>query len=64
MLKTVEHERVVRIHITRLPEGVYLATSDDVQGLVAQGRTGAETFEIACDVASKLNEGKVLYVRA
>lgn len=30
-------ERIVHIHIEKLPEGVYLATSDDVQGLVAQG---------------------------
>ncbi len=58
MLKTVEHERVVRIHITRLPEGVYLATSDDVQGLVAQGRTVTETLEIARDVARKLIEAQ------
>lgn len=58
MLKAVEHERIVRIHITRLPEGVYLATSDDVQGLVAQGRTVAETLEIARDVARKLIEAQ------
>ena len=58
MLKTVEHERVVRIHITRLPEGVYLATSEDVQGLVAQGRTVTETLEIARDVARKLIEAQ------
>lgn len=32
-------ERVVNLHIEKLPEGVYLATSDDVQGLIAQGRT-------------------------
>jgi predicted RNase H-like HicB family nuclease len=37
-----------------LPEGVYLATSDKIQGLVTQGRTVAETLEIACDVARKL----------
>ena len=30
---------------------VYLATSDEVQGLVAQGRTIQETVEIARDVA-------------
>lgn len=54
MLKITERERIVRIHIERLPEGVYLATSDDVQGLVAQGRTVAETLEIARDVARKL----------
>ena len=35
MVDTVELQRVVRLHITLLPEGVYLATSEDVQGLVA-----------------------------
>ncbi|MDO8673644.1 MAG: DUF1902 domain-containing protein, partial [Dehalococcoidia bacterium] len=28
-------ERIVKIHIEKLPEGVYLATSEDIQGLVA-----------------------------
>ena len=42
----------------RLPEGVYLATSDEVQGLVAQGRTIQETVEIARDVAKKLIEAQ------
>jgi predicted RNase H-like HicB family nuclease len=51
-------ERIIRIHIQRLPEGVYLATSKDVQGLVAQGRTVAETLEIARDVARKLIEAQ------
>lgn len=36
-----------------MPEGYYLATSDSIQGLVAQGRTIAETLEIARDVAKK-----------
>lgn len=58
MLNIVERERVVRLHTTRLSEGVYLATSDDVQGLVAQGRTVAETVEIARDVARKLIEAQ------
>ena len=49
-------ERIVNLHIEHLPEGVYLATSDDVPGLVAQGRTIAETLEIARDVAKKLIE--------
>jgi predicted RNase H-like HicB family nuclease len=49
---------IVKIHIEKLPEGVYLATSDDVQGLVAQGRTIAETVEIARDVARKLLEAQ------
>jgi hypothetical protein len=26
-------EKILNIHIEKLPEGVYLATSDDVQGL-------------------------------
>ncbi|MFZ5882049.1 MAG: type II toxin-antitoxin system HicB family antitoxin [Chloroflexota bacterium] len=52
-------ERIVRVHIEKLPEGVYLATSDDVQGLVAQGRTITETLEIARDVARKLLEAQV-----
>jgi len=44
-------ERIIKLHIEKLPEGVYLATSNDVQGLIAQGRTSLETFEIARDVA-------------
>jgi predicted RNase H-like HicB family nuclease len=51
-------EHIVRIHVEKLPEGMYLATSDDVQGLVAQGRTIAETVEIARDVARKLLEAQ------
>jgi predicted RNase H-like HicB family nuclease len=49
-------EHVVNLHIEKLPEGLWLATSDDVQGLVAQGRTIAETLEIARDVARRLIE--------
>jgi predicted RNase H-like HicB family nuclease len=46
------------LHIEKLPEGVYLATSNDVQRLVVQGRTTHETLEIARDVASKLLEAQ------
>ena len=49
-------ERILNIRIEKLTEGVYLATSDDIQGLVAQGRTIAETIEIAEDVARILLE--------
>lgn len=49
-------ERVIQLRIEKLPEGVYLATSVDVQGLVAQGRTIQETLEISRDVAKKLIE--------
>lgn len=51
-------EKIINIHIEKLPEGVYLATSDEVQGLVAQGRTVNETLEIARDVAKKLLEAQ------
>lgn len=49
-------ERIIKLRIEKLPEGVYLATSDDVQGLIAQGRTVVETVEIARDVARRLFE--------
>lgn len=49
-------EQIAKLHIQKLPEGFYLATSDDVPGLVAQGRTVAETIEIARDVTKKLLE--------
>ena len=49
-------ERAIRIHIERLPEGVFLGTSPEVAGLVAQGRTVAETLEIARDLARKILE--------
>jgi len=51
-------ERIINIHIEKLPEGLYLATSEEVQGLVAQGRTITETLEIARDVAKKLLEAQ------
>lgn len=49
-------EKVVTLHIEKLPEGVYLATSDDVPGLVAQGSTIAETVEIAKGLIPILRE--------
>ena len=51
-------EHMIQLHIEKLPEGVYLATSDEVQGLVAQGRTIQETVEIARDIAKKLIESQ------
>jgi len=44
------------IHLESLPEGGFLATSEELPGLVAQGQTAAETLEIAQDVARKLIE--------
>jgi len=53
-------EQIANLHIEKLPEGVYLATSEDISGLVVQGRTRTitETLEIARDVARKLLEAK------
>ncbi|CAG1772194.1 hypothetical protein BAC3_02404 [uncultured bacterium] len=39
-------------------ESYYLATSSDIQGLVAEGRTLAETLEIAQDVAKLILQDK------
>ena len=51
-------ELAIRTHVEQLPEGLYLATSDELSGLVAQGRTVAEALEIARDVARKLIEAR------
>ncbi len=49
-------EFCLEVNVESLPEGGYLATSDDFPGLVAQGRTMAETLELAQDVARRLVE--------
>jgi predicted RNase H-like HicB family nuclease len=58
MLTSVQMELAIRIHIEELPEGVFLATSEELPGLVAQGRTAAEALHIARDVARKLIEAR------
>lgn len=52
-------EILLGIHVEALPEGGFLATSTELPGLVAQGRTVAETLEIAQDVARKLVESYI-----
>jgi predicted RNase H-like HicB family nuclease len=47
-------ERLINVHIEKLPEGYYLATSDALPGLIAQASTLTETLEIAQDVAKHL----------
>lgn len=42
--------------MSKVENGQFLAESDDIPGLVAQGRTITETVEIAQDVARKLIE--------
>lgn len=49
-------EYLIPISIEHLEDGEYLATSPVLNGLIAQGRTIAETLEIAEDVARKLIE--------
>jgi predicted RNase H-like HicB family nuclease len=51
-------ELAIQVQIEELPEGLFLATSRDLPGLVAQGRTVAESLEIARDVARKLLEAR------
>lgn len=48
----------IQIQIEELPEGLFLATSEELPGLVAQGGTVAEVLEIAQDVARKLLEAR------
>jgi antitoxin HicB len=52
-------EIFIKIQLEHLENGAYLATSDDVPGLVAQGRTVTETLEIAQDVTRKLIESYI-----
>jgi predicted RNase H-like HicB family nuclease len=51
-------ELAIQIQVEELPEGAFLATSEELPGLVAQGRTVAEALEIARDVARKLIEAR------
>ena len=51
-------ELALRVQVEELPEGLFLATSDELPGLVAQGRTVAEALDIARDVARKLVEAR------
>jgi antitoxin HicB len=49
-------EATIRLHIEALDEGGYVATSPDVPGLVAEGRSIVETVEIAQGLARKILE--------
>jgi antitoxin HicB len=52
-------EYLIPLSIEPLEEGGYLATSPHIQGLVAEGRTIAESIEIAEDVARKIIESLI-----
>ncbi len=50
---------IIDIKIEPLEEGGYLALSDDLPGLLAEGRSYHEALEIAYDVAKKLIESYI-----
>jgi predicted RNase H-like HicB family nuclease len=49
-------EAAIRLHIEPLAEGGYVATSPDVPGLVAEGRSITEAVEIAQGLTRKIVE--------
>ncbi len=49
-------EITIQLHVEPLEEGGYVATSPDIPGLVAQGRSMTETVEIAQGLARKIAE--------
>jgi antitoxin HicB len=60
-MKPQEHvaeveEVAIRVRVENLKNGRYLGTSPDVPGLVAEGRSVAETVEIAQGLARKIVE--------
>lgn len=50
------NETVIRLHIEAVDNGAYVATSPDVPGLVAEGRSVMEAVEIAQGLARKIVE--------
>jgi antitoxin HicB len=49
-------EATIRLHVEPLAEGGYVATSADVPGLVAEGRSVTEAVEIAQGLARRIVE--------
>jgi predicted RNase H-like HicB family nuclease len=58
MLRSSRMEIAIQVQVEQLLEGVFLATSEQIPGLIAQGRTVAEALDIARDVARKLIEAR------
>ena len=50
------NEVTIRLHVEMLDQGGYVATSPDVPGLVAEGRSIVEAAEIAQGLARKIVE--------
>ena len=53
---TTVDEATIRLHIESLQDGGYVATSPDVPGLVAEGRSIIEAVEIAQGLTRKIVE--------
>ncbi len=49
-------KKTITLHIQELPEGVYLATSEDIPGLVVQEKTIDQTLTSSCEVAQQILE--------
>ena len=49
-------DRIIRLHVERLPEGDFLATSDDVQGLVVEAPTMQALLALIPQVVEMLEE--------
>ena len=55
-MTTPMNEAAIRLHVEPLDEGGFLATSPDVPGLVAEGRSVTEAAETAQGLARKMAE--------
>ncbi len=55
-LVTEINEATIRLHVEPLEQGGYVATSPDVPGLVAEGRSVIEAVEIAQGLTRKIVE--------
>ena len=52
------NETTIRLRVEALAEGGYVATSPDVPGLVAEGRSVMEAVEIAQGLTRKIIESR------
>lgn len=51
---SVDQAFAIRMRVEQVEDGQFLATSTDLPGLVAHGRTAEEALEIAADVGRRL----------
>ena len=51
-----QNETVITIRVEKLPEGVWLATSDRLDGLIVETRSREEAIDLARNLAEDLLE--------